>query len=81
MTMRNLSDIRQRTIAVLTKKRLSLIATILAVIFIFAAVNDPAIVGVSATKRELRFIASDATTKPSVSLLTRPGARGHTDAH
>lgn len=51
--MRKLSDIRLRAAAVLTKKRLSLIATILAVIFIFAAVNDPAIVGVSATKREL----------------------------
>lgn len=53
MTMRKISDISQRTIAVLTKKRLSLIATILAVIFIFVVVNDPAIVGVSATKREL----------------------------
>jgi polysaccharide deacetylase family sporulation protein PdaB len=43
----------RKVFIVLTKKRLALFATILAVIFIFAAINDPAIVGASAVKREL----------------------------
>ncbi len=38
---------------VITKRRIALGATILAVILIFIAVNNPAIVGVSATKRAL----------------------------
>ncbi len=38
---------------VMTKKRLTLFATILAVILIFFTINDPAIVGASATTREL----------------------------
>lgn len=51
--MRKISDISQSVLIAPAKKRLSLIATVLAVIFIFAAVNNPAIVGASATTREL----------------------------
>jgi hypothetical protein len=38
---------------VLTRRRLALGATILAVVLIFFVINDPAIVGASAVKREL----------------------------
>jgi peptidoglycan-N-acetylglucosamine deacetylase len=38
---------------VLTKRRIALAATILAVIFIFVTINSPAIVGAAATTREL----------------------------
>ncbi len=43
----------QKVFIVLTKKRLALCATILAVILIFLAINNPAIVGAAAVKREL----------------------------
>jgi polysaccharide deacetylase family sporulation protein PdaB len=43
----------RKVFLVLTKKRMALFATILAVILIFVTINDPAIVGASATKREL----------------------------
>lgn len=43
----------RKAFIVLTKKRIALFATVLAVILIFVAINDPAIVGASATTREL----------------------------
>ncbi len=43
----------RKVFIVLTKKRIALFATVLAVIFIFVTINDPAIVGASATTREL----------------------------
>lgn len=43
----------RKVFIVLTKRRIALFATLLAVILIFFTINDPAIVGVSATKREL----------------------------
>lgn len=43
----------RKAFIVLTKKRIALIATILAVIFIFMTINNPAIVGASATTRAL----------------------------
>jgi peptidoglycan/xylan/chitin deacetylase (PgdA/CDA1 family) len=38
---------------VLTKRRIALVGTILAVVMMFFVINDPAIVGASAVKREL----------------------------
>ena len=43
----------RKVFIILTKKRLALCATILAVILMFFIINDPAIVGASAVKREL----------------------------
>lgn len=43
----------RKVFIVLTRRRIALCATILAVILIFAAINDPDIVGASATTREL----------------------------
>jgi peptidoglycan/xylan/chitin deacetylase (PgdA/CDA1 family) len=43
----------RKVFIVLTKKRLALVGTILAVVLMFFIINDPAIVGASATTREL----------------------------
>ena len=42
---------------ILTKRRLALGATILAVVLIFFVINDPAIVGASAVSASCRFTA------------------------
>ncbi|SHI07113.1 polysaccharide deacetylase family sporulation protein PdaB [Sporobacter termitidis DSM 10068] len=67
----------RQTFIVLTKKRITLFATILAVIFIFVAVNDPAIVGASATTRELPIYCVQRDNK-AVS-LTFDAAWGNED--
>jgi hypothetical protein len=46
------------------RRRIALGATLLAVILIFFAVNNPAIVGASRRSGPCRFTASGATTRP-----------------
>ncbi len=62
---------------VLTKKWIAVAATVLAVVLIFVAVNDPAIVGASATKRELPIYCVQRDNK-AVS-LTFDAAWGNED--
>jgi polysaccharide deacetylase family sporulation protein PdaB len=51
--MLKLSGLKRGAVIVMNRKRIALVATVLAVIFIFMSINNPAIVGASATKREL----------------------------
>jgi polysaccharide deacetylase family sporulation protein PdaB len=51
--MLKFSDFKRGAVIVLSRKRIALAATVLAVIFIFLSINSPAIVGASAVKREL----------------------------
>lgn len=75
--MRHDSDNRNPFFLILTRKRITLFATVLAVILIFIAVNDPAIVGASATKRELPIYCVQRDNK-AVS-LTFDAAWGNED--
>ena len=51
--MRRLRSLTQRSLKIPKRKTNTVLLTVLAAVFIFTAVNTPAIVGVSATKREL----------------------------
>ncbi len=61
--MRSEYDTNGRTFLVFTKRRIALGATILAVILIFFAVNNPAFVGATATKRELPIYCVERDNK------------------
>ena len=65
--MRHTSDFTRTLRSMFTKKRIALFATILAVIFMFTIINSPAIVGASATTRELPIYCVKRDNK-SVSL-------------
>lgn len=63
MAMRNVYDGKGHKFLVFTRKRIALGATILVVVFIFIAINDPAIVETSATKRALPIYCVERDNK------------------
>jgi hypothetical protein len=58
---------------VLTKRRITLVGTILAVILMFFVINDPAIVGASAVKRELPIYCVKRDNKAVSLTFDAPG--------
>ena len=75
--MRSQYDENGHDFLIVTKRRIALGATILAVIFIFIAINNPAIVGASATQRALPIYCVERDNK-AVS-LTFDAAWGNED--
>ena len=75
--MRKWPIVKKGSIFIFKRKNLAVIATVIAVAFIFAFVNDPAFVGVSATERQLPIYSVQRDNK-AVS-LTFDAAWGNED--